>query len=423
MIRIEQALSREIGLCAASIGGTAIAIAVKAHMHELRCTDFERYVSRVQHSTEELRALVELIVVSETWFFRDMDVFRTLLDHVHGAWLKSRTARALRVLSIPCATGEEPYSIAITLLDGGMTPDSFRIWAFDVSHQAVSAARLGLYGKNSFRGEPLGLRRRHFEDAGNGELRVGEAARACVTIDQGNLLEGKLKADQSQFDIIFCRNVLIYLDRNARVKACDNLSNWLAKDGILFTGHAEALDGMDPRFRRLEGGSHFAFARRLDPPALVAPVLVSPNPRLRKLTQARPVSLAAKRPSGSVVPQLASDRAKARDDSSAVDAGDTLVAVGRLADRGDLTAARRACERILVNSGASAEAYCLLGVVRKASGDADAALECFTKALYLDQGHYESLVHMALLLEQRGDRTSAANFRRRADRVGNGARK
>ena len=420
MIRIENALSREIGLCAASIGNTALEIAIKTHMQNMGCADFERYVSRVQHSTDELRALVELIVVSETWFFRDPDVFKTLLDFVHGTRHKARPGRPLRILTIPCATGEEAYSIAMTLLDAGFSADSYRIHAFDVSERAVDAARRGIYGKNSFRGEPLGLRRRHFDESSSGELRVGDAARASVSIEKGNLLDRALLSSQLHFDVVFCRNVLIYLDRGAREKAFDNLVNWLASDGILFTGHAEAVDRMDQRFRRLETSSHFAYVRRQGaaPIALVAASPAVPRRAAPVLAPRR--ESVVKREGATEAAHASPRRAAATGDSSTAAAPDGLSEVARLADRGDLTAARRACERILASSGANAETYCLLGVVCRASGDADAALDCFTKALYLDQRHYESLVHMALLLEQRGEHASAANFRRRADRLGKG---
>ncbi len=423
MIRIESALSREIGLCAASIGRTALDIAVKTHMQDLGYTDFERYVSRVLQSSDELRSLVELVVVSETWFFRDPDVFKTLLDHVHGVWHKAGTGRPLRVLTIPCATGEEAYSIAMTLLDGGLSTEKYRIQAFDVSQHAVDAARRGIYGKNSFRGEPLGFRGRHFEELSSGELRVGEAARASVSVEKGNLLDRALQSSQSQFDVIFCRNVLIYLDRSARERAFDNLANWLASDGILFTGHAEAVDRMDQRFCRLETSSHFAYARRPIAPPIALAAASAAAPRRAGAASAPRRAAVAKRQGGTVGSHASPGHAAAVRDSTSVPVADGLAEVARLADRGDLTAAQRACERILATSGATAETYCLLGVVRNASGDADAALDCFTKALYLNQRHYESLVHMALLLEQRGDQASAANFRRRADRLGKGTEK
>jgi chemotaxis protein methyltransferase WspC len=88
-----------------------------------------------------------------------------------------------------------------------------------------------------------------------------------------------------------------------------------------------------------------------------------------------------------------------------------------MADRGELALARSICERHLATNGASAEAYCLLGIVKQAAADSLSAMECFDKALYLDPDHYEALVHLALLHETRGDRSRAENLRRRAERA------
>jgi chemotaxis protein methyltransferase WspC len=418
VIRIENLLSREIGLCASSIGSSAIEFAVKTRMRDSGCLDFERYTERVQQSKEELRSLIEHIVVSETWFFRDGDVFRALVEHVNGTWRRAHGRRPLRVLSIPCATGEEAYSIAITLLDAGILPQNFSVQAFDISGQAVEAARRGIYGKNSLRGEPLGDRKRYFDALRGGELQVGEAARESVRIEKGNLLDPALVPSHSKFDVIFCRNVLIYLDRSARTRALDNLLGWLTSDGILFAGHAEALDGMDRRFQRLEAFSHFAYSRRpFEKPSEVAlPTerLTAPQRSSQKAAQAQVTPAAGRKTAPQRPPP---QRAGARlPEVSLPTQHDTLAEVSRLADRGDLLEAARECERIIQRAGASAPAYCLLGVVKKALGDPETALECFTKALYLDHQHYESLVHVAMLHEQRGDGANAENFRRRAQR-------
>jgi chemotaxis protein methyltransferase WspC len=402
-------LSREIGLCAASIGSTAIELAVKTRMREIGCSTVHEYVERVQRSARELRCLIEHVVVSETWFFRDADVFRTLLEYVNGPLRRARASRSLRVLTIPCATGEEAYSIAITLLDGGLTPAQFSIQAFDLSENALTAARRGVYGKNSFRGGELGSRRSYFETRGD-ELEVGELARASVKLAHGNLLDSGLLPSHSQYDVIFCRNVLIYLDRSARARAFDNLCSWLASDGILFAGHAESLDNMDRRFQPLSATAAFAYVRRAAvQPAAVEPRRGAARPKEQLLGHQTPPGRARSKPN----PALARLEAAAK---ASPDAG-ALAQVAALADRGELAAAALSCERLIASSAASAEAYHLLGVVRHASGDSEAALECFSKALYVDPQHHESLVYSALIHEQRGQRPEASNFRRRAERL------
>ncbi len=425
MKRIEQLLSREIGLMAQSIGSTAIEAAVRERMAASQLDTLDEYWERLEQSAEERRALVEDIVVSETWFFRDEDVFRDLTNFANGAWRKAHPDGALRVLCVPCATGEEPYSAAITLLTAGFQPTRFSILGVDVSLRALERARTAVYGRHAFRSAESAERARYFEPVAAGR-RVTAAARSSVTLIQGNVLDPLLVPAFGTFDVVFCRNLLIYLDAPARARALENLWSWLTPDGVLFAGHAEAIEGMDPRFSRLTDAGHCAYVRRRGGPRpLPAPDLTSTAP----ISQIQSTG-------GLVLPQvkvepLKAAPTKARRAQPVVPAAPvaapktpTLVAsssvslaqVIEMANRGD-PAAGVACESHIAEWGPSAEAYCLLGIIRNAAGAEQAAIEAFNRALYLEQTHYASLIHLALLHERRGDRSAAANFRRRAERV------
>lgn len=410
MKAIELVLSREIGLAVRSIGSNALAAAVLVRMEELGIQARAEYAARLEIDAAERRALVEEIVVSETWFFRDEEVFRTLQRHVRGAWQAAHPGRVLRVLSIPCATGEEAYSVVMLLLELGLSPEQFEVVAVDVSERALAVARQGSYGRNSFRGTSAASRRHYFEAAGD-ELRLVPAVRSAVTFSQGNVLNAYPVWSRAPFDVIFCRNLLIYLDAEARARALDNLKRWLAADGILFAGHAETLDTMDAGLKPLDRAVHFAYVKRGND-AAPARVPAPPQPAPRAVPKRQASSAAAK--PARAAPLLASVPA-----ASSVD---PLANALDLANRGRVEEAARLCERHLTEQGASAEAYCLLGVVKQAAGDGAAAMECFDKALYLDPRHYEALVHLALLCEQRGDRGRAENLRRRAERAQVGRR-
>jgi chemotaxis protein methyltransferase WspC len=232
-----------------------------------------------------------------------------------------------------------------------------------------------------------------------------------VSFAQGNILDVLPPWGRATFDVILCRNLLIYLDKNARSRAMDNLLRWLAPDGILFAGHAEALDGMDPRLRRLEGGTHFAYVRRAARPSAPSMPLSEPTPQIRS---GRGVEAPRRRPSLEASRELPKSLTPKPAASPAVT---SLEQATELANRGDLAAAASACERHLAEAGADARAYHLLGIIRQASSDAERALECFNKALYVNPAHYESMVHLALLYEQKGEHAQAQNLRRRAERA------
>jgi chemotaxis protein methyltransferase WspC len=425
--RIEQLLSREIGLMARSIGSAAIEAAVRERMATGHFETLDAYSERLEQNAEERRALVEDIVVSETWFFRDEEVFRDLANFANGAWRRAHPEGTLRVLCVPCATGEEPYSAAITLLESGFLPTRFSILGVDVSQRALERARAAVYGRHAFRSVESAERARHFATVGGGR-QVTESVRSTVTLLQGNVLDPLLVSAVGAFDVIFCRNLLIYLDAPARARALENLWSWLEPDGVLFAGHAEAIEGMDPRFAHLTDAGHCAYVRRrAGPRQLSAPEhssgapsshvqsargLVLPQVKLRPLKLA-PANAPRAHPVVRAAPLAAAAEAPAAVVASSSGA---LAEVNALANRGD-SAAGAACERHIAVWGPSAEAYCLLGIIRNAAGAEQAAIEAFNRALYLEQTHYASLIHLALLHERRGDQAAAANFRRRAERV------
>jgi CheR methyltransferase, SAM binding domain len=153
MIRteFEYLLKRTMGLDVAAIGASAIERAVNERRSACKLTDVQAYLNYVQESETELQELIEAVVVLETWFFRDRDAFVALTRMICEDWLPAHAAGVLRLLSLPCSTGEEPYSMAMALLDAGVPRSRFQIDAVDISERALAVARRAEYRKNSFR--------------------------------------------------------------------------------------------------------------------------------------------------------------------------------------------------------------------------------------------------------------------------------
>ena len=137
----------------------------------------DQYYQLLLRSPAEWDELVESVVVAETWFFRDREPFAALVSLLLEEWLPARPARPARLLSLPCSSGEEPYSMAMALLDAGVAPELFEITAVDISHRALAHARRGVYGRNSFRDKDLGFRDRYFRAAKDGFALQLECAR------------------------------------------------------------------------------------------------------------------------------------------------------------------------------------------------------------------------------------------------------
>src|SRR5262249_23285542 len=153
-------------------------------------------------------------------------------------WLPRHETGKMQLLSLPCSTGEEAFSIVMTLLDAGLPPDRFRVDAIDVSNQALAFARKGLYSKNAFRGKDLSFRERHFRYAGEDFL-LNESIKRQVQFAQQNMLGSEFLAYQARYDVIFFRNLLIYFDRESQEHALQQIDKMLEVGGVLFVGAAE----------------------------------------------------------------------------------------------------------------------------------------------------------------------------------------
>ena len=188
---IENLLKETMGLNVASIGSPAVARAVQERLSACHLPDLGAYWNRIRASESELQQLVETVVVPETWFFRDRESFTVLARLVRDEWLSGPRQDPVRLLSLPCSTGEEPYSMAMALLDAGVPADRFHIDAVDISARVLSQAGRGMYGRNSFRGQDLAFRDRHFRATADG-YRLSEAVCQQVRFQQGNLFDGGL---------------------------------------------------------------------------------------------------------------------------------------------------------------------------------------------------------------------------------------
>ncbi len=393
---ITNRLAQTIGLNADSLGGSAVENAVRARLQARGGIGLDEYAAVLAWDAIEFNALIEELLVPETWFFREPEAFNELASRAQRR-LQARPGRVFRVLSAPCSTGEEAYSAAIRLLEAGFPRHSFTIDAVDLSHGALEAARRGVYRMHSFRGAEPELRERHFSPH-DASFEISTDIKACVQFRHANLADPMFLSGESAYDAIFCRNVLIYLHESARSTALSSLSRLLVEGGVVFAGHAEALDAMSPLFRRAGAGFAFVKRSRSQGPDV-------PKPLERRAPRAAPTPLPVPAP-----PPLHAPAAEQTDHS--------LTRASELADRGELEGAAQLCEDLIRARGPTADAYCLLGVIRNAQGRREAAEVCFTRVLYLEPSRAEALVHMALICERRGDRISAANYRRRAERSG-----
>jgi chemotaxis protein methyltransferase WspC len=400
--------------------------AVKNRMVHTAAADQEQYLE--QMTPQELTALVELVVVPESWFYRDQQAFHAAADFVR-ARLAADSGRLLRILSIPCAGGEEPYTIAMVLSDTGIAPGNFIIDAYDISPACVERAKSGIYGRNAFRNQDLGFRDRYFSHLGDDEYRIADAIRKQVRIKQGNLLEFDLSTRSGYYDLIFCRNLLIYFDKPTTKAAILKLEALLAPGGQLFAGYAEVPSFCRYGFAPLPYPQAFGLTREArqtprKPAHPAAPQDKPTAPRAARGT-ASPLSLPPLSPVTSLQPpalppgRAAKPAAKvgARPAVVTTSAADLLADARRLADLGDVKAAEAKCRDHLAQQPESAEAYFILGLLNELGNKARLAEDYWKRCIYLQPDHYEALCHLALLAEANNDATGAAALKARAARI------
>lgn len=406
MMRFGKLLAEMIGMNPGVLGDKGLARAVCERMSACKLEDEERYLGKLQSSPQEMEALIEAVVIPETSFFRDKGPFASLGRYARDEWIPARRAKSLRILSVPCSSGEEPYSIAMVLLEAGMKPGEYKIDALDISRALLRKAERAAYTQYSFRGVPESLRNRYFESVGN-EYVLRDQVRQGVCFIRGNLLDGHILADKLPYDVVFCRNLLIYLGAEARVCVKSVIERLVAQNGLLFVGHAETPCFQATRFVPVNPRGAFHFRKVEAGPAAIGGGTVTALPSMVSFPLS--VQITPKRPSahqGTEQPPREIPKPK-----------DSIEAARQLADQGQLSEAASICERLLWEEGANADAYCLLGIVLHGLGNAQRAEECFNRAIYLDERCYDAVVHLSLIREHRGDSASAEVLRRRAARI------
>jgi chemotaxis protein methyltransferase WspC len=413
-------LKERIGLDVASVGEAIVERALRQRSSASGSADSNAYWQLLLGSAEEQQALIEAVIVPETWFFRYAESFATL-GMLAAARLKALgDVRPLRILSLPCSTGEEPYSIAMALFDAQLGPQQFKIDAIDISPLSIERAKRGLYGKNSFRGSEIGFRDRYFTAVDQG-YQIADRVQDRVDFQPGNLLDPNLLS-RAAYDFVFCRNLVIYFDQPTQKHVFEVLKRLTLQDGLLFIGPAEGSLLAAIGMRSIGIPQSFAFRHAAIEPVVAhsAPVAPSAPSRARAATEfpTRPAARPAPR---SFAPPAPPPSTASRTALAGAGDGATLLAsIAGLANEGRTAEARAACERYLQKQEPVAQVFYWLGLLSEVEGNRVQAQGFYRKALYLEPQHAESLAQLAALLAAQGD---LAGARRLQDRAARGADK
>jgi chemotaxis protein methyltransferase CheR len=404
------------------------------------------YLNQLDGGTpgKELDAISTELTVAETYFFRNLSQFRALSEVALPARARRRRKeRRLRILSAGCATGEEAYSIAILLqdavLDGSL---EVSIRAVDVNPAVLARAVRGRFSSWALRETPLELQRRWFHQQDRDFL-LDDAIRTAVEFEQRNLVSDDRELwEPGAYDVIFCRNVLMYFTTEQARAVVARISRSLAPGGFLFLGHAETLRGLSHDFHLHHVHDAFYYERSENgarAPSTTLPI-VAPHVRAAPLnalvedstswvavihaaTQRIRALARPERPDAdrlqvwdlrSALDHLEGDRfAEALDSLQALpgiaadDPDVLLLKAALLAHSGDFGEAERAAGRLLALDELNAGAHYVLALCREALGDRAGAIDHDQTSAYLDGSFAMPRLHLGLLARRGGDRATA----------------
>ncbi len=393
------------------------------------------YIARVANGdAAELRALARELTVGETYFFRHAEQFHAFADVALPARLAARGR--IRVLSAGCASGEEAYTLAMIARDRVADPRTVAIHAVDVNPAALELAARGRYSRWSLRATPPELEHRWFRTDGRAVV-VDESVRGAVAFAEANLAtDGELWAPQ-RWDVIFCRNVLMYFTEARSQEVIARIVGSLAPGGYLFLGHAETLRGRaDLELCHTHGTFYYRSVGGPDFVVTGGPMFAPPAPldtawvddihaateRVHAIVDgalAAIVPVAPRDELAEIQALYTQERfAEALDRIAALPAPlarETLLLRALvLTHAGQLAEAEAACTALLAVDPGAADAHYLRALCRDSAGDTTGAAEHARRAAALDPSFAMAHVQLGLLARRAGDRDAAVRALGRA---------
>ncbi|BCJ40215.1 protein-glutamate O-methyltransferase [Actinoplanes ianthinogenes] len=408
LVRFRGILEQRLGWVSADTEAVPV-LPVLAERSAARRMSENEYLNRlsVRDWPEETTVLAERLSITETYFFRHGDQFRALTERVLPERIAARSGqRALRLLSVGCSSGEEAYSLAIAALQARPAPDWIvSVLGIDANPEMLRRAEQGVYSEWALRETPGEVRRRWFRPAGDG-FRVLPEVAATVRFAEHNVAapDDPLIWQPGRYDVVLCRNLLMYLTRPTVTGLLRRITAALAPGGALFLGHTDSL-GSDPDGLTVESFGDTVYYRRADPPPPARPEHRPPVVRReppRQPVDVHPRALELLRDEKfTEALDLIRTALPQRRPRDLLLYGVLLAQRGRLADAGETARA------LIETGGPDPDAHHLLGICHEVD-EPDEAVGQYRLAAYLDPGFAMPRLRLGLLARRRGDGRDAA---------------
>jgi chemotaxis protein methyltransferase CheR len=241
---------------------------VNDRMEATGALSFASYFARLRSDLDgEVEQFINAFTVNETYFYREDHQLRCLTTDLLSRRIAVKPRNeAVRIWSMPCSTGEEPYSIAMWMLENWAEVDAWdiEIIGSDIDTRVLEAAREGLYGQRALMRLSPDLIEKYFEPAGTDRWRILQDLRDSVRFTTANVMEAAQTGLLGRFDVIFCRNMLIYFDDTSRRLAAENLFESLLPGGYICLGHTESMSRISPLFEVCRYADAIVYQRPLE---------------------------------------------------------------------------------------------------------------------------------------------------------------
>jgi len=372
-------------------------------------------------SRQEIEILASHLTISETYFWREPRVFEALVKQILPELIRVREKgeRRLRIWSAGCASGEEPYSIAIALRRLLPVPEDWRITilATDINPGILSRAMAGVYGEWSFRGLHKRLKEEYFHRKEDGRFEILPEIRKMVTFAYLNLVEDLYPSplnNTNAMDLIFCRNVLMYFTPERAVQVGQRLYNSLVDGGWLMVGASELSQFTFPQFASVHFPGAIVYRRETResrPSEVFRLEEISSPPPLRESTRIQVVESAS--PTQATYAKVLDRSVPGRDIAAPVKQQgeeatfDITLKIRALADRGNLAEALSACDEAIAADKLDPEMHYLRAIILQEQNGHGEAIAALKRALYLDPNFVPAHFAIGNLMLRRGNARAA----------------
>jgi len=396
-------ICNEIGLEPASIGEFSIEKSIKNTVLKLGHLNSKDLLKDISVSKNTLQILIEEIKVPETWFNRDTQAIIFLQNYIKDNYLNYPAKLPLNILSAPCASGEEVYTIAIALLEIGLCKDDFKIIGSDISKECLSKAEKGVYTKSSMRSLSDEYICNYF-DKFDYQYYLKDNIKNCnIKFINANLIKDLKNEISGNFDLIFSKNLLIYLNDDSRKKLLNNLNIWLKDDGVLFAGISEINYLTRNGFEQVNHSMSFACKKKLS------------IPLPKKLSKSTPlISKSFSFSTKNNKPTIHNEHSRLVQSEEVISDIDTIR---QLIEKENYNDALKLCNSILSKNGLNDKVLFWKGMIFYLQADYSSSKDAFTKALYLDSNCYDALIYLSLIENQQGNLEKSALYKQRAAKV------